>query len=48
MAGLIARRMKAAEVGARFALRAGHAVQAVFGFRFTVGVTRMAEWPAAA
>ena len=44
MAGLIARRMKAAEVGARFALRAGHAVQAVFGLRFTVGVTRMAEW----
>jgi D-lactate dehydrogenase len=43
VAVVVARNMKLAEVGARFALGAGHAVQAVLGLRVMRGITMLLD-----
>jgi D-lactate dehydrogenase len=40
---LISRNMKVVEFGARFAIGAGHALQAIVGFGFMRGITRMLD-----
>ena len=43
IAVIVAQNMKLAEMGGRFALGAGHAVQKVFGLRFMQGITRLLD-----